>query len=63
MSPQPSTFLNNHYMSNFAVEYVRLTTEDEQRDFYTEAYALNAEKGHTPINQLEHPLEALVYPA
>ena len=50
-------------MSNFAVEYVRLTTEDEQRDFYTEAYALNAEKGHTPINQLEHPLEALVYPA
>ena len=56
-------FLNNHYMSNFAAEFVRLTTEDERRDFYTEVYSINAEKDHTPVNQLEHPLEALVYPA
>jgi hypothetical protein len=55
-------FLANHYMSNFAAEFVRLTTEAERRDFYAEVYALNVEKDHTPINQLEHPLEALVYP-
>ena len=58
-----SIFLSNHYMSNFAAEFVRLTTKDERRDFYSEVYALNIEKDHTPINQLEHPLEALVYPA
>ncbi len=39
-------------MSNFAAEFVRLTTEAERRDFYTEVYALNVEKDHTPINQM-----------